>query len=204
MEFIQVAEKTDLIRELGRWVIRRAFRDAREWPELVTAINLSPAQLHAPDFIEGLRSLVQEMDVIPSMFEFEVTETMLIDDIELASDRLLMLKRMGFGISLDDFGSGYASLAYLARISFDKLKIDRSFVHNLGVEDGADGIVRSIVGLGLALNLSITAEGVEHPEQHQVLQDAGCHNLQGFLFHRPMPADEVVALLRGDTLQLAS
>ena len=204
MEFIQVAEKTDLIRELGSWVIRRAFRDARQWPGLVTAINLSPAQLRAPGFIEDLRSLVIEMQVTPSMFEFEVTETVLIDDIELASDRLHLLKEIGFRIALDDFGSGYASLAYLTRISFDKLKIDRSFVYNLGVEDGAEGIVRSIVGLGLALNLTITAEGVEHPDQHMVLQKVGCHNLQGFLFHRPVPAEEVVALLKNHRLKLAS
>jgi len=138
------------------------------------------------------------------MFEFEVTETVLIDDIELASDRLRLLKEIGFRIALDDFGSGYASLAYLTRISFDKLKIDRSFVSNLGVEDGAEGIIRSIAGLGLALHLSITAEGVEHPDQHTILKKAGCHNLQGFLFHRPLPADEVVALLKDHTLKLAS
>ncbi|BDA83013.1 transcriptional regulator [Aureimonas sp. SA4125] len=204
MVFIEAAEKADLIRELGAWVIRRAFRDARHWPDLVTSINLSPSQLRAPDFIDELAKLVAEMSVDPTMFEFEVTESVLIDDVETAARQIRSLKDMGFKISLDDFGSGYAGLAYLSRIPFDKMKIDRSFVFNVGVAEGAEGVIRSIVGLGLALGLSITAEGVEHAAQHQVLQSAGCHNMQGFLFHRPLPVDETLRAINCGRLKIAS
>lgn len=194
--FIEVAEKTDLIRELGDWVIRRAFEDAKHWPDLITAINLSPAQLRAPGFMERVEGLITDFGTDPSMIEFEITETVLIDDIAKAAEQLKRLKEIGFRIALDDFGSGYAGLGYLSQIAFDRVKIDRSFVNNLGMKPGAEGIVQSIVGFGNALNISITAEGVENVEQHRFLQNIGCSNMQGFLFHRPQSANDLQNLRR--------
>jgi diguanylate cyclase (GGDEF)-like protein len=192
--FIEVAEKSDLIHELGDWVIRRAFADSRNWPDLVTAINLSPVQLRAPDFADRVAALVAEAEVDPHMIEFEVTETMLIDDMERAAETLRTLKRIGFRLALDDFGSGYAGLGYLNQIAFDRLKIDRSFVQDLQRKPGAEGIIGSIVGIGKALGLAITAEGVEDREQHRFLKGAGCSYMQGFLFHRPQPAEDLQRL----------
>ena len=183
--FIAVAEKTDLIRDLGDWVIRRAFTDASAWPDLVTSINLSPIQLRAPGFVERVSKLATELAVDPTMFEFEVTETALMNDITKAAAQLLALKNLGFRIALDDFGSGYAGIAYLKQIRFDRLKIDQSFVQDLSMRPGAGGVVKSIIGLAQAMGLSITAEGVEDAEQHRFLRDAGCSQMQGFLFHKP-------------------
>ena len=194
MVFIEVAEKTDLIRDLGDWVIRRAFADSRHWPDLVTAINLSPAQLRAPGFVEKVATLAREMNIDPTMFELEVTEMVLIEDVARAAEKLGQLKEIGFTIALDDFGSGYASLAYLSQIPFDRLKIDRSFVEDLRSKSGADGVIRSIVGLGCSMGLSVTAEGVEDAQQHRFLQEAGCTHMQGFLFHRPLTVEAVMTL----------
>ncbi|ORE90741.1 response regulator receiver modulated diguanylate cyclase/phosphodiesterase [Aurantimonas sp. 22II-16-19i] len=192
--FIEVAEKTDLIRDLGDWVIRRAFADSRLWPDLVTAINLSPAQLRAPGFVERVATLAREMNIDPGMFELEVTEMVLIEDVAQAAEKLRQLKDIGFTIALDDFGSGYASLAYLSQIPFDRLKIDRSFVEDLRSKSGADGVIRSIVGLGASMGLSVTAEGVEDVQQHRFLQEVGCTHMQGFLFHRPLTVEAVLTL----------
>jgi diguanylate cyclase (GGDEF)-like protein len=194
-EVIAVAERTGIIRPLGDWVIDRAFADARLWPSLVTSINLSPAQLRDPAFAERLIAMAAETRTNPAMVEIEITETFLIEDIDLAASQMRRLKNAGFQIALDDFGSGYASLGYLSRIPFDRLKIDRSFVQNLGSGAGAEGIVRSIVGLAKAMGLSTTAEGVEDPLQHRLLVAAGCDLMQGFLFHRPLPRDQILALL---------
>jgi diguanylate cyclase (GGDEF)-like protein len=192
--FIGVAEKTGLMHELGEWVIRRAFKDSRRWPDLVTAINLSPTQLQAPGLVDWIGALASDMGVEPPRIEFEITETTLIADVEGAAEQLRRLMAMGFGVALDDFGSGYASLAYLTRIPFSKLKIDRSLVSDLQLRSGADQVVRAIVGLGQALGLPITAEGVEYAEQHHVLAAAGCSFMQGFLFHRPLPVEELMQL----------
>jgi EAL domain-containing protein (putative c-di-GMP-specific phosphodiesterase class I) len=192
--FIAVAEKTDLIRDLGDWVIRRAFTDASAWPDLVTSINLSPIQLRSPGFADRVRELVAELAVNPAMFEFEITETVLLHDTPAVSPQLLALKEMGFRIALDDFGSGYAGIAYLRQIPFDRLKIDQSFVQDLSMRPGAGGVVKSIIGLALAMRLEITAEGIEEAEQHRFLKDAGWTQMQGFLFHRPKSRDELVQL----------
>jgi diguanylate cyclase (GGDEF)-like protein len=195
--FIAVAEKTDLIRDLGDWVVRRAFTDASAWPDLVTSINLSPIQLRAPGFVEKVSNLVSELAVDPTMFEFEITETVLLHDVANAAAQIRALKSMGFRIALDDFGSGYAGIAYLKQIPFDRLKIDRSFVQDLSMRAGAGGVVKSIIALAQAMGLSITAEGVEDIEQHQFLKDAGCSQMQGFLFHQPKPRESILELRTG-------
>jgi EAL domain-containing protein (putative c-di-GMP-specific phosphodiesterase class I) len=118
----------------------------------------------------------------------------LLHDIANAAAQLLGLKNMGFRIALDDFGSGYAGIAYLKQLPFDRLKIDRSFVQDLSMRAGAGGVVKSIIGLAQAMGLAITAEGVEDVEQHQFLRDAGCSQMQGFLFHQPKPREGVLEL----------
>ena len=194
LDIIEVAEKSDLIHKLGDWVFRRAFTDSRQWPDLVTAVNLSPVQFRSPTFLDRLARIVEETGADPARFELEVTETVLIADLGEAARKLARLKEIGFRVSLDDFGSGHAGFGYLNQMPFDKLKIDRSFIENLRVKAGAEGVIRSIVGLAQALGLSITAEGVESTEQHLFLKQAGCMQMQGFLFHRPMPADALAAL----------
>ncbi|HVI28656.1 putative bifunctional diguanylate cyclase/phosphodiesterase [Hansschlegelia sp.] len=192
--FIPIAERSNLIHELGEWVIRRAFWDAREWPDITTAINLSPVQLRAPGFVERIHGLALEAGVDPRAVELEITETTLIRDVDEAADQMRSLMAHGFRIALDDFGSGFASLAYLTQIPFTKLKIDRSLVNDLQSKPGADQVVRAIIGLGKALGLSITAEGVEHADQLSVLTSAGCSYMQGFLFHRPLTREELQTL----------
>jgi EAL domain-containing protein (putative c-di-GMP-specific phosphodiesterase class I) len=192
--FIGIAEKSNLISELGEWVLRRAFQDSGRWPQWVTSINLSPAQLRNIKFADHVIDLAQTMHVNPRMIELEVTETVLIEDMKAASSQIAKLKQAGFSIALDDFGSGYASLAYLSQIQFDKLKIDRSFVEDIASKAGGSAVVRSIIGLAQAMGLSTTAEGVEDVNQQKVLQAAGCTQMQGFFFHHPSPAEAIEAL----------
>ncbi len=194
LDFIEVAEKTDLIHKLGDWVLRRAFTDAKRWPDLITAVNLSPVQFRDPSFVDRLMALAARIGVDPRRIELEVTETVLIADMTDAAGKVQRLRKAGFRIALDDFGSGYAGLGYLNQIRFDKLKIDRAFIENLRAKPGADGVIRSIVGLAQSFGLSVTAEGVEDAAQHLFLKQAGCSQMQGFLFHRPMEADDLVRL----------
>ncbi|WP_102960453.1 putative bifunctional diguanylate cyclase/phosphodiesterase [Mangrovicella endophytica] len=194
MTVVEVAEKSDLIHRLGDWVLRRAFTDSRRWPDLITAVNLSPVQFGAPNFVARLVALAAETGADPRMIELEVTETVLIGDMAEAARKFRQLKEAGFRIVLDDFGSGYAGLGYLSQIPFDKLKIDRSFVENLRAKPGAEGVIRSIIILAQSLGLTTTAEGVEDTEQHLFLKQAGCSHMQGFLFGRPMLADDLVRL----------
>ncbi|WP_152048639.1 putative bifunctional diguanylate cyclase/phosphodiesterase [Aureimonas psammosilenae] len=192
LAFIDVAEKTDLIHKLGDWVLRRAFADSKRWPDIITAVNLSPVQFKKPGFVDRLVALATASGVDPRMIELEITETVLIADMADAAGKIRQLREAGFRIALDDFGNGYAGLGYLNQIQFDKLKIDRSFIENLRAKSGADEVIRSIVGLAKSFSLSITAEGVEHLEQQLFLQQAGCSHMQGFLFGRPMQADDLV------------
>jgi diguanylate cyclase (GGDEF)-like protein len=192
--FVAVAERTHLIRDLGWWVVRRAFRDAKAWPQLVTSVNLSPAQLRYPAFASDVVDLAASEGVDCCSIEFEVTENMLIEDLDQASQQIARLKEAGFRIALDDFGTGYSSLNYLTRIPFDKLKIDRSFVQNLTRSSEAAALLQSIVGLARALGLSITAEGVEEADQEAFLVALGCNHVQGYLYSGPVTKDEIVGL----------
>lgn len=194
LSFIAVAEKSDLMRKLGDWVFRRAFTEARLWPDLITAINVSPVQLRSRDFADRLIALAAEMSIDPTKFELEITETALIEDVEAAAAKIQKLKNAGFRVALDDFGSGYAGFSYLFQISFDRLKIDRFFISNLKLHTGADGVIRSIIGIARSLGLAVTAEGVETDDQHQFLKAAGCSQMQGFLFYRPMSSGELLNL----------
>jgi diguanylate cyclase len=194
-KFIPLAEQSGLVIPLGEWVLRRVCRDAHRWPDVRVAVNVSPVQFRQRDFVSHVLSVVQEAKCEPGRIELELTEGVVVEDADAAEAAMMKLRAHGFNLALDDFGSGYSSLIYLRRFAFDKIKIDRSFLESMEATGESAILVHSIVHLGRALGLTVTAEGVETKEQHRFLQALGCHELQGFLFSRPLPAEEVDKLL---------
>lgn len=194
-EFIPVAEETGLIVPLGEWILRQACRTARQWPRLFMAVNLSPVQLRSADFAVRAIEIVEAEHCNPSQIELEVTEGILVGEDPVSNQALVRLRRAGFKVALDDFGTGYSSLSYLRRFEVDKIKIDRSFTQNLCSDANSAAIVGSVVALGRAMGITVTAEGVENAHQMTALVDAGCDELQGFLFSRAVPASRLTALL---------
>ena len=194
-EFIAAAEHSGLIISLGAWVLRRACTDGKAWPDLTMAVNVSPLQFRRTDFVEVVERTLAETDFDPARLELELTESVLIGNVDTAETAMLRLKALGVRIALDDFGTGYSSLLYLRRFPFDKLKIDRSFV--LSIEGAADAaaIVHAVVGLGRGLGMQVTAEGVETADQHLFLRAAGVHSMQGYRFGRPVTAAEITQRL---------
>jgi EAL domain-containing protein (putative c-di-GMP-specific phosphodiesterase class I) len=193
--FIPIAEQNNLMIELGDWVLRQAMRDICSWPDVVTSVNLSAVQFSQPRFAERVIDLARAAGISPAIIEFEITETALCANIVDFARQVEKLCEAGFRLALDDFGSGYAGIGYLSQLRFNKLKIDRSFVSNLRIKPNAERMIRSIVGLGEAMGLTVTAEGVEEAFQHELLRAAGCDQMQGFLFHRPCSREDVMQLL---------
>ncbi len=193
--FIPVAEDAGLMDQLGAFVLRRALADAARWPHLYVAVNLSPVQVRDRRFIDVVREVLAETKTDPARVVLEITEGVLIDDPLTAKARLEDLRRIGVQLALDDFGSGYSSLAYLQQLPFDKLKIDRGFVAALDQSANTGVIIQAIVTLGRALGMSVLIEGVETEEQRVLLRLAGCNEMQGFLFAKPGVADEVDRML---------
>ncbi|MFV0279712.1 MAG: putative bifunctional diguanylate cyclase/phosphodiesterase [Rhodoblastus sp.] len=194
--FIALAEECGLILPLGEWTLRRALADMRLWPGLKAAVNVSAVQFRQKDFGDMVERLLKESGVEPERLELELTETVLLADADAAEDAMINLRAMGIRLALDDFGTGYSSLIYLRRFAFDKIKIDKSFLESLETAGEGAIIVHSIVHLGRALGLTVTAEGVESPDQHRFLQALGCHELQGYLFSKPVSAAEITRRLR--------
>jgi len=194
-QFIPIAEETGLISPLGEWVLRQACLASKRWPHLTIAVNLSPVQFRSAELAQRLIGIVSETGADPRRIEFEITESLLLDDSELSRSALKMLRQEGFKIALDDFGTGYSSLSYLRRFEVDKIKIDRSFVQHLGQQNEAVAIVKAIVSLCQAMGLTVTAEGVETEDQKLFLTQTGCSEMQGFLFSRALPEDQVGDLL---------
>jgi diguanylate cyclase (GGDEF)-like protein len=193
--FVRVAEEVGLMGQLGEFVLRRALADAARWPDLYVAINLSPAQVRDRKFVDTVATILRESAVPPSRVVLELTEGLLIDEPETAKSRLEDLRKLGVQLALDDFGAGYSSLTYLQRLPFDKLKIDRGFVAALEHSANTGVIIQAIVALGRALGMSVLIEGVETEEQRVLLRLAGCTEMQGFLFARPAPREEIDRLL---------
>ncbi len=193
--FVPIAEECGLIMELGMFILRRAFEDSKRWGGLKVAINVSAKQLRMRDFVARVVELTTEIGVDPHQFELEITEGILLGDDLETHEMLEQLRRLGFSLALDDFGTGYSSLSYLQRYPIDKIKIDRSFIANLGVESESEAVIAAIVKLAQALNLSVIAEGVETIDQHERLSMAGCHDMQGYLFSKPIDADAIDALI---------
>lgn len=201
-EFIPVAEDTGLILPMGAWVLREACRQLREWREAGIgdllphlAVNLSPKQFYQPDFVSEVKEILASSGVDPSNLVLEVTEGVVIQDVERTIEKMQTLKSLGITFSIDDFGVGYSSLTYLKRLPLDVLKIDQSFVRGIGTDPGDAAIVETIIAMARHLGLKTVAEGVETEQQLQFLKAKGCHHFQGYYFSRPVPNDEFVSYL---------
>lgn len=201
-KFVAVAEQSGLMGRLGTFVLRRALSDARRWPGIYIAVNLSPVQVRDPALVELVSDILAKNGIPAARLMLEVTEGVLIDNPGEAKAQLDALKALGVRLALDDFGTGYSSLTYLQRFNFDKLKIDRGFVAPLGSDAGSKALVQAIVGLGRALDLTLLAEGVETEEQRVLLRLAGCEEMQGYLFARPGPREALDQLLAGAALSI--
>jgi EAL domain-containing protein (putative c-di-GMP-specific phosphodiesterase class I) len=192
-----MAEETGLIVPLGQWVLEESCRQGRIWQlqhdddALSMSVNLSGRQFQQPSLVVDVQRALANADLDPHTLKLEITESVVMQDVDIASATLDALAALGVRIAIDDFGTGYSSLAYLKRFPIETLKIDRSFVRGI-VDDPQDAaIVRSVIALGDALNLTVTAEGIETLAQHTHLADLGCTLGQGYLFGRPVPADAV-------------
>jgi EAL domain-containing protein (putative c-di-GMP-specific phosphodiesterase class I) len=194
-QFIPVAEETGLILPLGEWVLQQAARVGAQWPDLFMAVNLSPVQFRSPGVVERISSIILDAGATPSQMQLEVTERVLLDDSETLRTMLEILRSRGFRVVLDDFGTGYSSLSYLQKFRVDKIKIDQSFVRSIGVTEDASSIVMAVLALAAALRLQVTAEGVETEAQRRFLAAAGCTEMQGYLFSRPLSEQEIATLL---------
>jgi diguanylate cyclase (GGDEF)-like protein len=197
-EFIGIAEERGLIVPLSEWVLRRACTEARRWEGLKLAVNVSPIQFRHKDFVANVIRILDETGFEPGRLELELTEGVVVEDADAAETAMMDLRGHGIGLALDDFGTGYSSLIYLRRFAFDKIKIDRSFLEYMETTGESAILVHSIAHLGRALGLRVCAEGVETAEQHRFLQAIGCHELQGFLFSKGVPAAEIDRLLALD------
>ncbi|OWK32948.1 putative bifunctional diguanylate cyclase/phosphodiesterase [Sphingomonas mucosissima] len=193
--FIPIAEESDLIHELGEWVLTQALESARDSPDQYVSVNFSPRQFRRQNFIGHVMELVQRAGIEPHRLQIEITETALFDDVERAAETLYRLRQMGFRVALDDFGTGYSNLYNVRKFPLDALKIDRSFIDGMVRERESAAIVRSITQLGRALKLEVIAEGVETDGQVALLRAAGASHLQGFLFSHPLRAEDARALV---------
>jgi diguanylate cyclase (GGDEF)-like protein len=195
--FISVAEEIGLIVPLGDWVLRQACRDAVKWPEKLTvAVNLSAVQFRSPTLALSVMSALGQTGLAASRLELEITETVLLQENPAVLDVLHQFRKLGVRICMDDFGTGYSSLSYLRRFPFDKIKIDRSFIRELGKENDSVAIIRAVMRLGSSLGMITTAEGVETEEQLEILRSEGCMQAQGYLFSKAKPASEIPAMLQ--------
>jgi diguanylate cyclase (GGDEF)-like protein len=195
-EFIPVAEEMGLIVPLGEWALRCACQEAVNWPEEIrVSVNLSPLQFAKGNLVSTVVSALASSGLPASRLELEITESVLLEKSERNIAILNQLRALGVRISMDDFGTGYSSIGYLRSFRFDKVKIDQSFIRDLLVDEGSLAIVRAIAGLGISFGMTTTAEGVETEEQMRCLNLEGCSEVQGYLYSKPVPADEVVGLL---------
>jgi EAL domain-containing protein (putative c-di-GMP-specific phosphodiesterase class I) len=194
--FVPIAERNGLIEEMGEWVLRRACADARAWPGVTVAVNVSPIQFRRPGLADRIEKILSESAIDPARIELEITETALIDAEAAVLQTIEQLHHRGVSFALDDFGTGYSSLTSLQRFPIDKIKIDRCFVSNVGSTVDAT-IVHAVVSIGRALGFKVVAEGVETVEQQNFVKAAGVHAMQGNLFARPMKNTDVAAFVAG-------
>ena len=202
-QFIPIAEKTGQIVALGEWVLTRACEEAKSWPEIALAVNVSTVQLQRHDFAASIEAILQSTGFDPHRLELEITETAWSKNEDAVTRTLEQLQKIGVRFSLDDFGTGYSSLTYLRRFPVNTIKIDRAFVMNVHEEADSATIVHAIINIGSALGKKVVAEGVETEAQRQFLAAAGVHALQGYLFAKPMTAAQLSEWLRQEALALA-
>jgi diguanylate cyclase (GGDEF)-like protein len=202
--FIPIAEESQLIHELGDWVLETALAEVARWPNQYVSINFSPRQFRRQNFVGQIMERVLRSGVAPSRVQIEITETAIFDNVDRAADTLYRLRQMGFRIALDDFGTGYSSLHNIRRFALDCLKVDRSFVDGMARERESMAIVQSVILLGRALGMEVVAEGVETPAQMELLRVAGCSHLQGYHLARPMPDERAREVAEARVLEMAA
>lgn len=199
--FIPLAEETGMILAIGDWVLNTACAQLKSWQqvaktrELSLSVNVSAKQFNQADFVEKVYAIITKHGIDPAFLKLEITESMLLDDIQLMIAKMIALRKIGVGFELDDFGTGYSSLQYLKKLPLNQLKIDQSFVRDLAHDDSDKVIVRTIINTGHNLNLNVIAEGVETEEQLIFLKNEGCNHYQGYYFGKPIPIDEFDAAL---------
>ena len=204
-QFIPLAEETGLILPIGQWVLETACAQIKAWQQkettrdLVLAVNVSAKQFRQADFVAQVQAAVQRCAINPKLLKLELTESLLLENIEDTIASMAELKKIGVQFSLDDFGSGYSSLQYLKRLPLDQLKIDQSFVRDLASDSSDRAIVRTIIAMARGLNLDVIAEGVEIEDQRHALLGKGCTHYQGYLFSKPVPIEQFEALIRNNS-----
>jgi len=200
-QFIPLAEETGLILRIGLWVLETACAQLKAWEQdaltrdLVLAVNVSAKQFRQADFVDQVQAVMQQYCINPTRLKLELTESMLVVDIEKIITTMNILKEAGIRFSMDDFGTGYSSLQYLNRLPLDQLKIDMSFVRDMTAKSD-NAIVQTIIAMAQSLNLNVIAEGVETEEQRQLLYSYGCRHYQGYLFSKPLPVAQFEELLK--------
>jgi diguanylate cyclase (GGDEF)-like protein len=200
-EFIPLAEASDLIVHIGRWILNAACKQLRAWhlagyPNLTVAVNLSARQFRQADLVPMIQKTVAEHELQPRHIVIELTESVVMSDAHRSIDTLEQLHRLGFNVAVDDFGTGYSSMSYLKRLPVSKLKVDKSFVNDLGANAKSDSIVKAIIALAHGLGMSVVAEGVETTSQRFILSTFHCDQFQGYLFSRPRAAADITELLQ--------
>ncbi len=200
-QFIPLAEETGLIVQIGDWVLRSACDQSRKWreqgiPPMRVAVNLSARQFTQKTLVSDVAKIIAQSGLTPDCLELEITESLVMHNPEGAAETLHKLRAMGISLSIDDFGTGYSSLAYLKRFPLDCIKIDRSFIKDIPTEADDMAITKGVIALGHSLRLKVVAEGVETVEQRDFLRSNDCDEIQGYLFSKPLPAEEVTALLK--------
>ncbi len=202
-DFIPVAEESGLIQSLGQQVLMQACKQLKRWEQeglldadTTVSVNVSAHQFHRPEFVQRVQQVLRQYGLEGHRLKLEITETVVIDDIHGASEKIHTLRGTGVRFSLDDFGTGYSSLSYLKQLPLDQIKIDRSFVRDITTDPNDAAIVQTIIGMAQSLSMGIIAEGVETTAQRDFLQAHGCLEYQGYLYHPGLPADEIYALLQ--------
>ena len=194
-EFIPVAEQSGLIVALGNWMLGESCRQAVRWDDLRMSVNVSGRQIAEGSLVDSVARALEESGLAPHRLQLELTETVLMDDIDGHVAVMRELKELGVSLALDDFGTGYSSLSYLHRFPIDRIKIDRAFVGELPESRAALAIVSAVVSFARALDIEVVAEGVETQAHVDSLRDLGCEYGQGFFFHRPVEPERITALL---------
>jgi len=200
-DFIPLAEESGLIIPIGNWVLKSACQQLKEWENMPNrvnwqiSVNVSALQFQQADFVETVQRIVSLNQINPHCLKLELTESMVLENVEMIIEKMECLNQIGIDFSMDDFGTGYSSLSCLKRLPLKQLKIDQSFVRDITTDPNDAAIVQAIISLSKSLNYDVIAEGVETNEQRQFLFDNGCSQYQGYLFSRPLPINEFEKLV---------